>query len=182
MNNFSNVAQKHGVLTLSGYGVRVWVERGHLCIEDGIGDERRRERFARVPRAIKRLVILGHSGIISLEALRWLHDTEAAFVQIDNDGELIIAAGPSGLDDARLRRAQALASSNEVGLEIGRELLRKSWRAKRRYWSTFQRLRGHFSISRNWSRNCPTMILPMNSGAPRHKPQSSTGAHGLTFR
>lgn len=38
---------------------------------------------------------------------------------------MIIAAGPSGLNDARLRRAQALASSNEVGLEIGRELLRE---------------------------------------------------------
>lgn len=80
MNTFSNLVQKHGVLTLSGYGIRVWVQRGHLCIEDGIGDERRRGRFPRVPRAIKRLVILGHSGIISLEALHWLHDTEAAFV------------------------------------------------------------------------------------------------------
>jgi CRISPR/Cas system-associated endonuclease Cas1 len=79
----------------------------------------------RACRAIKRLVILGHSGIISLEALRWLHNTEAAFVQIDNDSELIIAAGTSSLNDARLRRAQALASSNKIGLEIGRELLRE---------------------------------------------------------
>ena len=60
---------------------------------------------------------------MTLEALRWLHDIGAAFVQIGADGEAIVASGPSGLDDARLRRAQALAASNGVGLAIVRELL-----------------------------------------------------------
>ena len=40
--NFPEViAPRHGVVTLSGYGVRVQVERGHLILEDGIGPDRR---------------------------------------------------------------------------------------------------------------------------------------------
>lgn len=62
----------------------------------------------------------GHSGTVTLKALRWLHDIGAAFLQIGADGEAIVASGPSGLDDARLRRAQALAASNGVGLAIVR--------------------------------------------------------------
>jgi len=86
---------------------------------------RRRGRFARACAGIKRLVVLGHSGIISLEALRWLSDIGAAFVKIDSDENLIAAIAPSGLDDARLRRAQALAFENRIGLEIARELIRR---------------------------------------------------------
>src|SRR4051812_37097411 len=99
---------KSGVLALSGYGLSITVERGHLTVSDGIGNDRRQGRLARATSKLKRLVILGHTGMVSLEALRWLHDVGAAFVQIDRDGELILASGPQGLDDARLRRAQAV--------------------------------------------------------------------------
>lgn len=119
-----------GLLTLSGYGIRVVVKGGHLVVEDGFGSARRRGRFSRATAAFKRLVILGHCGTVSLEALRWLHDIGAAFVQIDNDGELIVAAGPSGLNDARLRRAQALAITNGVALKISRTLIRQKLEAQ----------------------------------------------------
>jgi hypothetical protein len=36
------------------------------------------------------------SGTISLDALRWLHDIDAAFVQIDNDGTVITVWLASG--------------------------------------------------------------------------------------
>jgi CRISPR-associated protein Cas1 len=54
-----------------------------------------------------------------------LSDIGAAFVNIDSDGNLIAAVAPSGLDDARLRRAQALALGNGVGLAIARELIKR---------------------------------------------------------
>src|SRR5260370_38671099 len=92
---------KNGVLALSGYGVRVWIERGHLCAEDGVGSERRKVRFSRVTSGLKRLVVLGHSGTISFDALRWLNDVGAAFIAVDTDADVISAAGPFGLDDAR---------------------------------------------------------------------------------
>lgn len=73
---------------------------------------------------LKRLVIIGHSGTVSLDALRWLHDVGAAFVHLDADGHVIVANGPSGLNAACLRRAQAMAGSNGVGIAIARDLLR----------------------------------------------------------
>jgi CRISPR-associated endonuclease Cas1 len=109
---------RSGLLVLSGYGVRVAVERGCLAVSDGIGKDRREARYSRATCGIKRLVVLGHSGTISFEALRWLADVGAAFVQIDADGEVIAATIPSGLDDARLRRAQAIAPFTDAGREL----------------------------------------------------------------
>jgi CRISPR-associated endonuclease Cas1 len=121
----------NGVLLLSGYGIRAAVERGHLCIEDGVGADRRRARFSRAERKLRRLVVLGHAGTISFDALRWLSDVGAGFVQIDHDGRVIVAAGPTGLQDARLRRAQAQAFENGLGLAIARELARAKLEGQR---------------------------------------------------
>lgn len=120
----SALTPRDGVLTLSGYGLRIAVERGHLLVSDGIGANRRAGRLHRATSGLRRLIVLGHSGTISFEALRWLHDIGASFVQLDADGTVIVASGPAGLDDARLRRAQALAATNGVGTAIARELLR----------------------------------------------------------
>jgi hypothetical protein len=40
----SELRPENDTLTLTGYGVRIFVDRGHLTIEDGIADERRRGR------------------------------------------------------------------------------------------------------------------------------------------
>lgn len=117
------MAPRNGVLVLTGYGLTVNVERGHLHCTDGRGNERRSGRFPRAPRPFKRLVIVGHSGALSLEALRWLHDVGVSLVVLSRDG-VVLSHGPAGLDDARLRRAQALALSNGTGLAIVRTLLR----------------------------------------------------------
>jgi CRISPR-associated protein Cas1 len=101
---------RHGVLTLFGFGIKVRVEKGHLLLHDGIGPERREARLPRVGHGLRRLVIIGSEGFISLAALRWLADQEAALVLLERDGHVLASAGPApGLDDARLRRAQALA-------------------------------------------------------------------------
>jgi CRISPR-associated endonuclease Cas1 len=75
-------------------------------------------------------VVLGHAGTVSLEALRWLGDVGVAFVALEPDGRVLAASGSAGIDDARLRRAQALAASNEVGLTIARHLLGAKLRAQ----------------------------------------------------
>ena len=99
-----------------GYGQRSGV------VSDGVGKDRRWGRFAKATSGLRRLVILGHTGTISLEALRWLTDADASFIQIDADGRVIIASGSVHLNDARLRRAQAIAATNGVGFQIAREL------------------------------------------------------------
>jgi CRISPR-associated endonuclease Cas1 len=116
---------KDGVLVLSGYGLHVGVARGQLTVSDGVGRMRRAGTLAKATAGLKRLVVLGHSGTISFEALRWLADCRAAFVQIDLDGNVVVASTSSGLDDPRLRRAQALAPWTGVGSALTRELLRQ---------------------------------------------------------
>ena len=124
--NFSSqVTQRHGVVTLFGYGIRAQVERGHLILEDGIGRERRSGRFARVYHGLKRLVVIGSDGCVSLAALRWLANQGASFVMLERDGSVLATTGPVRSSDARLRRAQALAENNYVGLRLAIELIRE---------------------------------------------------------
>lgn len=117
------LAPSRGVLTLSGYGISVRVDRGHLVVEDGIGSTRQRGRFARVGHGLRRLVVIGADGFVSLAAMRWLADQRAAFVMLNRDGSVLLATGPVGPKDARLRRAQALAHHNGIAISIARELI-----------------------------------------------------------
>jgi len=121
--NHARIVSRHGVITLWGYGINVSVDKGHLILRDGVGDERRAGRFARVNHGIKRLVIIGADGMVSLAALRWLADQDAAFVMLDRDGTVLLTTGPVSASDARLRRAQACAEVSGVDVPIARELI-----------------------------------------------------------
>src|SRR5271165_7017126 len=116
---------RHGVLTLFGYGIKVRVDRGHLFIEDGIGPDRRQVLLPRVGHGLRRLVVIGSDGMVSLSALRWIADQQAAFVMLERDGQVLITTGPVRSSDARLRRAQALAEQSGAALHIARELISK---------------------------------------------------------
>ena len=114
---------RRGVLTLFGYGIRVRLDRGHLVLEDGIGAERRAARLPRVGHGLRRLIVIGSDGMISLAAIRWLADQKAAFVMLNRNGTVLIATGPTGPRDARLRRAQALAQASGVSVSLSRDLI-----------------------------------------------------------
>ena len=116
---------KHGVLTLQGYGIRVSIEQGHLLLGDGVGADRRKFRLPRVGHGLKRLIIIGSDGFVSLSALRWLADQDAAFIMLERDGKVLAVTGPVRPSDARLRRAQALAHHSGAALLIARELIDK---------------------------------------------------------
>jgi CRISPR-associated endonuclease Cas1 len=113
---------RNGVCTLNGYGIRIAVDRRHLAVSDGVGRQRREARFAKAPSRLKRLLVIAQTGFVTLEALRWLTDAGAAFVQLDYDAT-ILAATINGLDDARLRRAQALIPSTEHAIPMAKLLL-----------------------------------------------------------
>ena|ERR1700722_921547 len=114
---------RNGVLTLFGYGITIQVDRGHLILKDGIGSVRREVRLSRVGHRLRRVVVIGADGMVSLAALRWLADQNAAFVMLDRDGSVLATTGPVRPSDARLRRAQALAGKSGAALEIARELI-----------------------------------------------------------
>ena len=116
---------RSGVLTLSGFGIKVRVQCGHLELEDGVGLERRKMRLARVGNGLKRLCCIGSDGFVSLAALRWLADQEVAFTMLERSGKVLFVTGPVRPSDAKLRRAQALSHSSGVALRISRELIRQ---------------------------------------------------------
>jgi len=119
----NSAVPRHGVVTLFGYGIQVHVERGHLLLDDGIGSDRRHFRLPRVGHGLRRLVIIGSDGYVSLAALRWLADQDAAFVMLERDGSVLATTGPVRSSDARLRRAQAMAIRTGAALQITRELI-----------------------------------------------------------
>ena len=116
-------AAKSGIAVAHGYGLKIHVHHRHLIVEDGIGRDRRTRRYHRATGKLNRLVLIGRSGYITLDALRWLHDTGAALVHLDTNGELIAASVANGPDLAALRRAQALAATGPAGVEIARGIL-----------------------------------------------------------
>jgi len=122
--------QTHGddagtVLVLSGYGLRVSVSRRHLHLSDGVGRVRRTLRLHRATTKLRRLVVIGHTGYITLEALRWLGDVGASFSQIDSDGRLIASFSPRGTQDVRLRRVQAQIAGTGAAMDVVRMLLQR---------------------------------------------------------
>jgi CRISPR-associated endonuclease Cas1 len=118
------------VCVIEGYGVRVHVKRGHLVAEDGYGTHRRKRVFSRAMHGLSRFLILGHEGFITLEAIRWLSDLGIPYQHIDRDGRILFISVP-GAEDARLRRAQAMALGNSTGVELARMLLREKLTGQR---------------------------------------------------
>ena len=94
-----------------------------MTLHDGVADERRTIRLPRVNHGLKRLVLIGSDGFVTLEALRWLADQGAAFVMLDRRGKVLAVTGPVSPSDSKLRRAQALALGNGTALKISKELI-----------------------------------------------------------
>jgi CRISPR-associated endonuclease Cas1 len=116
-------APRSGVITLFGFGIRVQVDHGHLLCQDGIGPDGHNWRLPRVGHGLRRLVVIGADGGVSLAALRWLADQDAAFVVLERNGRVLLTTGPARSYDARLRRAQAMAFHSGAALQIARELI-----------------------------------------------------------
>jgi CRISPR-associated endonuclease Cas1 len=114
---------KHGILFMSGFGLRLQVQHGHLCAEWGIGEERHHVRLPRVNRNLRRVIVVGSDGFATFDAIRWISDIGASLVFLDRRGKLLFANGPTAPSDARLRRAQSLAIGNGIGVEISRSVI-----------------------------------------------------------
>jgi CRISP-associated protein Cas1 len=113
-----------GLLVVDGFGIALRVlNRGKLRVEDGIGRQRRSLTLDRAGCGLERLVLIGHAGYVTLEALSWLRAIGAALVQIGRDGEVLAHSVPFGYTGHPIRRAQALAVTNGLDLAIARELI-----------------------------------------------------------
>jgi CRISPR-associated endonuclease Cas1 len=112
-----------GVLTLTGFGIKIRMQSGHLELEHGSGPERHTIRLARIGHNLKRLACISEDGFVTLAALKWISDVGASFVMLNRNGKVLFATGPNAPSDVRLRRAQATAHTSDAALRIARELI-----------------------------------------------------------
>ena len=131
-NSTELLVPRYGVVTLFGHNIQVRVDRGHLLLFDGIGPKRRFARLPRVGHGLKRLVVIGSEGMVSLAALRWLSDEDVSFSMLERNGKVLAVTGPVCPSDAKLRRFQGLAHSTGTALCIARELISQKLTAQER--------------------------------------------------
>jgi CRISPR-associated endonuclease Cas1 len=125
-----------GVLVADGYGISLRVLYGKLHVEDGIGPHRRSivlDRAGSGPGSsrLERLVLLGKSGSITLEALAWLRAIGAALVHLAPDGALLAHSVPFGYSGHPIRRAQALAVANGLDVTVARDIIARKMEGQR---------------------------------------------------
>lgn len=115
------------VLVVAGYGLKIRVENTYLKINHGVGDNQRLEVFARSSCKLERIVVLGYTGYVSLEAVRWLSDMEIQCTVLDSDSNVIATWGPERRATTQLRVMQCLASQSPAGIEFTRWLLSRKF-------------------------------------------------------
>src|SRR5580700_10022530 len=104
------------------------LQSGHLEIEDGVGNERRAIRLARLNHNLRRLVCISDDGFVTLSALKWLSDIGASPVMLDRIGKVVFVTGPTAPSDAQLRLEQARALRNGTAAAISKEAISEKLR------------------------------------------------------
>ncbi len=139
-----------GTLVADGYGISLRVLYGKLHVQDGIADHRRALVLDRAGSGLERLVLLGKTGTLTLEALSWLRAIGAALVHLGPNGALLAHSVPFGYDGHPIRRAQALAIATGLDVVLARELIARKLDGQRKNLArmrvgelqTFDALRG----------------------------------------
>jgi len=118
-------------LHLSGYGVKVKVDnmrpKSEVVVTNGRQDFKEGSTYRFRPRKIPydSIIIDGHSGYISLQALHWLSKNKIPVFILNFDGSLISSILPPMPIKADLRAAQLDASRNpEMKFKIAYELVK----------------------------------------------------------
>jgi CRISPR-associated endonuclease Cas1 len=117
------------VWIVEGYGIKIVVRSGHLTVTDGRpGEPIRLRRIPRADRSLRRIVVIGQGGYVSLEALRFCQDHRIAVITLDPYGELVSVSQDSSNVGGTTIRAQALCAiggpQEQAGLEICRIILK----------------------------------------------------------
>lgn len=131
MGNLTHHLRRAGVCVAAGYGIKIFIRRGQLVVEDGLGRDRRKRVYSRATHGISRLVVIGTDGFISLEAIRWLQRLGISLIHLDRDATLLASSAVTA-GDARLRRLQAAAGESPLGVEVARGLMQAKLTGQRR--------------------------------------------------
>ncbi len=66
---------------------------------------------------------MGHSGLVTLDAIAWLQGVGVPLIHLDHDGRLYFVSSPGARTVAQLRRAQVRAGDTDLGFAISRDLV-----------------------------------------------------------
>lgn len=121
------------------------VERGQLVIVDGFANEGGKQIriLSRGKCDVERVVIIGHTGTMTLDAISWLMDMEIEVFIINSDGELVTQFGKPHRPTVELRQNQVKAAVEPFGIEFSRWLLGKKLSGQLRELATLQGLSVH---------------------------------------
>src|SRR5829696_5067493 len=86
---FGRACPDPAVAVVDGFGIELKVTRGHLVIHDGIGRQRRERRYSKAQRKLRRVVILGQGGYLTLDAIRWCSDVGVSITHIGDAARLL---------------------------------------------------------------------------------------------
>ncbi len=116
-------------LVLTGHGISINIESGALFVRDGLTHfPQERDEYRYFPgkhNTPSRIIMLGRSGSISIDAMCWLSAQNIPLVILDYQGsELSCMCSSNGISDYEVRIAQLLATKPETALELAKGFVR----------------------------------------------------------
>ncbi|QUH03822.1 CRISPR-associated endonuclease Cas1 [Saccharopolyspora erythraea] len=160
---FTRESRDPSVVVVDGHGISITVKKGELVIKDGMCGRGRTRTIARKDRHVRRIVVIGHTGHISLDAMHWIKGISVtphgyrrtdptSLVVVNPEGGLTMTSAQSPRD-TRVHRAQALLRGNPAALDITKYVLA-------------EKFRGHGRVLPDWNPE-PWIDQLMSCGDPR---------------
>lgn len=113
-------------LLLSGHGISINVDGSKLHIQDGHDLNRPNpDSYVFKPKFIDldNIVVYGHSGNISLDAIRWLTKQNVPLTVLNWDGRLLTSMMPLEYKSSNVRMAQYQAYGNGQRVDIAKKFI-----------------------------------------------------------
>jgi len=113
-------------LLLSGYGITINVDGGRLHIKDGHDkDKSNPKEYIYKPKFIDldNIIIYGHSGNITLDAIKWLTKQSVQITVLNWDGRLLTTIMPPESKQSITRMAQYRAYENGQRVDIAKKII-----------------------------------------------------------
>lgn len=120
------------ILVLSGHSLDIRMNSGGLKIKDGFSFEEgvRQTYINRGTNDIEHIVILGQTGAITFDAIKWIIDQKIMVTFLDSEGKVITDFMPENHISAITKRRQATAD-NGLNIKIGAWLLAEKFKGQR---------------------------------------------------
>ncbi len=113
------------ILFLSGYGIDLSVDSGRLVVKDGRDLRKEPSKIVLKPKGDEYdgIVIYGHSGNVSLDAMKWLARLNIPLTVLNWDGRVLMNVLIPEMKQGVIRMAQYDAYRDERRLQIAKALI-----------------------------------------------------------